>query len=243
MSNPNGPYPGRQLFVGTTVDGCPSLAYLVTGRSPQSRERKGMPIENGISMGPIGDEPYDWLRHYTTIKYDNSTGLAVVSNGIQTEAIFETYRLLFHTGSPPEKSYMEKIMDGARYEPDSYRTPRIAGVITNHSGEAKPVYIIGIITHYGPAKAFQMETEPGTMVGISTYSGAMDKPEPFAPDSDLPELKFEGKTAQELAEYLFNLSHALYQGDDIRVCSVGGIWQEKNHAWSLAIVNTHQTQG
>ena len=46
-------------------------------------------------MGPIGNAPYDPLRHYTAVKYDNSIGLMAVSNGIQTEAIFETYKLLY----------------------------------------------------------------------------------------------------------------------------------------------------
>lgn len=239
MDNPNGPYPGRQLFLGLTVDGRPSLAYLVTGRSPQSRERKGTPIENGISMGPIGDEPYDWLRHYTAVKYDNSIGLAVVSNGIQTEAIFETYRLLYHTGSLPDKSYMEKIMDGARSEPDSLNTPRIAGVITNPGGEANPVYIVSIITHYRPAKAFQIEPELGTLTGISTYSGDLDKPAPFDLSSRLPTIEFKGRTAEELADYLYEISAASYKGDDIRVCSISGVRSDDNLTWNLAIRNRH----
>ncbi|MFC2070905.1 IMP cyclohydrolase [Chloroflexota bacterium] len=143
MNNPNGPYPGRQLFLGLTVNGRPTFAYLVTGRSPASRERKGTLVENGVIMGPIGNEPYDWLRHYTAIKYDNSIGLAVVSNGIQTEAIFETYRLIYHTGSLPEEGYIGKIMDGAGYEPDSLHTPRIAGLVTNPAGKTSPIIPAG----------------------------------------------------------------------------------------------------
>ena len=94
MKNPNGPYPGRQLFLGLTKDEKPAFAYLVTGRSPQSRERKAATKENSIIMGPIGKLPYDPLRHYTAVKYDSSIGLLAVSNGIQTEAIYETYKLL-----------------------------------------------------------------------------------------------------------------------------------------------------
>src|SRR4030042_1178267 len=131
MKNPSGPYPGRQLFLGVTKDKRPAFAYLVTGRSPQSRERFATPKENSIIMGPTGNAPYDWLRHYMAVKYDNAIGLAAVSNGIQTEAIFETYKLLYHAGSAPNKSYIKKIMDGANFEPDSLSTPRIAGVITN----------------------------------------------------------------------------------------------------------------
>ena len=118
MKNPNRPYPGRQLFLGLTANEKPAFAYLVTGRSPKSRERKATPIEDSIIMGPIGNEPYDWLRHYTAVKYDNTIGLAVISNGIQTEAIFETYKLLFHTGASPATGYLKKILDGARHEPD-----------------------------------------------------------------------------------------------------------------------------
>jgi len=240
MNNPNGPYPGRQLFLGLTANGNPSLAYLVTGRSPQSRERRGTSIENGVIMGPIGNEPYDWLRHYTAIKIDNVNGLAVVSNGIQTGAIFETYKLLFHTGAPPAKGYLKKIMDGARAEPDSLHTPRIAGVITNRSGTVNPVYIIGIITHNLPAKTFQFRPEPGTLTGISTYKGDLNNPEPFDVSSNLPKLEFKGETPEELAEFVFDISAASHQGDDIRVCAIGGIRSDDNSTWNLAIRNRHQ---
>ena len=61
MSNPNGPYPGRQLFIGLSADGRASLAYLVTGRSPSSRERMAVPVGNGIVIGPVGQQEYDPL--------------------------------------------------------------------------------------------------------------------------------------------------------------------------------------
>jgi IMP cyclohydrolase len=41
MMNPNGPYPGRQLFIGMTMNGNPAVVYLVTGRSrPAGKERQ-----------------------------------------------------------------------------------------------------------------------------------------------------------------------------------------------------------
>ena len=240
MNNPNGPYPGRQLFLGLTASGKPALAYLVTGRSPQSRERKGIPVENGVIMGPIGNQPYDWLRHYTAVKCDNDIGLAVISNGIQTEAIFETYKLLFHTGSPPEQGYMEKILDGARAEPDSLHTPRIAGIITNPSGRVKSAFIIGIKIHGLSAKTFQIKPEPATLTGISTYKGDMNDPEPFDVRANLPKLEFKGDTIEEIAECIYNISSASYQGDDIRVCAIGGIRSDDNRTWNLAIINRHQ---
>ena len=146
MKNPNGPYPGRQLFLGTTVAGKPAFMYLVTGRSPQSRERKAVRRGDSVIMGPLGDAPYDWLRHYTAVKCDTSAGLLAVTNGIQTEAVFEMYKLLYHTGSTPARSYLKKILSGAGFEPDSLRTPRPAGVVTNPAGKTSPIYLVGIVT-------------------------------------------------------------------------------------------------
>jgi IMP cyclohydrolase len=240
MKNPNGPYPGRQLFLGLTASRKPAFAYLVTGRSPQSRERKARPVENSIIMGPRGDQPYDWLRHYTAVKYDNSIGLAVISNGIQTEAIFETYRLLFHAGTPPSKGYLQKLMEGARSEPDSLHTPRIAGVIANSVGKTEPVYNISIKTHDRPAAAWQVKPKPGTLTGVSVYNGNMESPGAFNIDEGLKELKFQADTPQELADFIFGISAATYQGEDIRVCAIGGIRGEDNHTWKAAIINRHR---
>jgi len=241
MKNPNGPYPGRQLLLGLTATGKPCLAYLVTGRSPQSRERKATPKDNSIIMGPIGHQPYDPLRHYTAIKYDNDIGLAVISNGIQTEAIYETYKLLYHTGTQPAKSYLKKLMDGARAEPDSYHTPRIAGIIASHNDKAKPIYIIGIKINELPAQTFQIKPSSGTLIGVSTYQGSMDSPSSFDTGRGLPEVKLSAKTPEELADFIYNISAASYQGDDIRVCAIGGIRSDDNLTWNLALVNRHQS--
>jgi len=240
MNNPNGPYPGRQLFLGLTASGKPAFAYLVTGRSPASRERKGTPVENGVIMGPIGNQPYDPLRHYTGVKYDNDIGLLVVSNGIQTEAIFETYKLLYHTDSPLEQVFMETIMTGARYEPDSLHTPRIAGVVVSPAGEADPVYILGIITDKPPANTYRITPGPGTLTGISTYSGDLANPEAFDVKGKLPVVEFKGETPEEIADYIYGISEASHQGDDIRVCAIGGVRSGDNLTWKLAIVNRHK---
>jgi IMP cyclohydrolase len=236
MNNPSGPYPGRQLFLGMTESRNPCFSYLITGRSPESRERKAISVDRAIRIGPVGNTLYDPLRHYNAVVFDNRTGIAAVSNGIQTEAIFETYKLLFNTGSPPTPDYFEKIMEGAMAEPDSYHTPRIAGIITG-SGE-KPVFIMGIKMHKTFAKGIQVEPKPGIIAGISTYKGSMDNPEPSEPSAVLPEIKFQGKSSQELAAYLFEISAASYKGNDIRVCSIGGIRSE-DLTWNISIINAH----
>jgi len=240
MNNPNGPYPGRQVFIGLTAQKKPAFAYLVTGRSPQSRERKATAVENGVIMGPTGDEPYDWLRHYTAVKYDNDIGLVAVSNGIQTDAIFETYRLLYHCGTPPDESYLGKIMDGAGYEPDSLHTPRVAGLVTNSADESAPVYILSIVTDSPPARTYDIRPEPGTLAGVSTYRGDLANPEAFDITGKPPVIELKAETPEDIADYIYGISEAFNQGDDIRVCAIGGVRSDDNLTWNLAMINRHK---
>ncbi len=236
MKNPGGPYPGRQVFVGLTAGGKPAFAYLVTGRSPQSRERKATPGDNSVIMGPLGNVPYDWLRHYIAVKYDSAIGLAVAANGIQTEAIYETYKLLYHTASAPEKSYLEKIMAGASYEPDSLKTPRVAGLISNPAGKSEPVYLLGIVTAEQTA-AWQVKPQAGIFFGVSTYHGDIENPGAFHTGKGPVELKFAARTQEEIAKFIYDISAVTYQGADIRVCAIGGI--REGNAWRVAHVNRH----
>jgi IMP cyclohydrolase len=239
MNNPNGPYPGRQLFLGMTSERNPFFAYLITGRSPESRERKGILVGDKIRIGPLGNLPYDPLRHYSAIAYDNQSAIAAVSNGIQTEAVFEIYKLLFNTASSPSKDYMEKVLEGAGAEPDSYHTPRIAGIITYAAGKnGTPVFIIGIKNHNLPARAFQIEPDAGTLTGIATYKGSLENPEPADQVSPLAKIKFAGVTAEELAKFIFEISSASYKSNDIRVCAIGGIFSP-TQGWLISITNAH----
>jgi len=233
MPNPNGPYPGRQLFVGLTADARPALAYLVTGRSPQSRERKATLRENTIIIGPLGNVPYDPLRHYTALKWDDASGVCAVSNGIQTEAIYETYRLLYNAGTAPAVQFLKRIMEGAQAEPDSLHTPRIGGVVT--SQEKRPALFISIKRQDAPAPAARVKPVPGYLSGISTYDGVLETPAPFSSFARPPRVEFGGTDAHELAEYLFDLSAATYNGEDIRVCAVAGIYT--GGKWAVAFIN------
>jgi len=74
-----------------------------------------------------------------------------------------------------------------------------------------------------PQKAFQVEPAPGTLYGISTYKGGLENPEGFDPRAGITrKIEFKGKTAIELAEYLFEISKAAYNGDDIPGVRSGG---------------------
>ena len=235
IPNPSSPYPGRQLFLGLTVDRRPCLTYLVTGRSPESRQRKAVPVENTVRIGPMESIAYDPLRHYTAVKYDNSTGIAALSNGIQTEAIFETYKLLFNVGAPATKDYMEKLLDGANAEPDSLHTPRIAGATIANRGN--PLFIIGIKTHNTPAAAYPVAPDAGHLIGMSVYKGSLENPEPTSPTTRLSWIEFNGSTSQDLAKSLYDISAATYKDEDIRVCAVAGIYS--GSSWEMAIINKY----
>lgn len=238
MINPNGPYPGRQLFLGKTVDDKPAFTYLVTGRSAASRERIATPMGESIIMGPIGDAPYDWLRHYMATKVDNTIGLLTVTNGIQTEAIFEMYKLVYHTNHQPDIKYIKQVMDGADYEPDSISTPRISGVIMNPPGKTEPAYLVSIVTNGKPAAAWEVKPEPGMFYGVSTYHGDIDNPGAFKIENGPAALKIMAKTPKELAEFMYATSGVDYKGDDIRVCAIGGVRESNN--WKTALINRHK---
>ena len=234
MNNPIGPYPGRQIFLGKTIKGDPCFAYLITGRSPESRQRKAVRVEDVIRIGPLGDQAYDALRHYNAVKFDRASGVLSVSNGIQTDASYEMYKLLFNVASAPVKEYLEKTLEGAGAEPDSYHTPRIGGVITFHNGQ--PVWLIGIKAQGAHARAGQFDPAAGKLTGVSTYKGSLDSPEATDPSVALPILDFKGKTAEELGKYIFDISAATYKGNDIRVCSIGGVYSGQG-GWTFFIHN------
>jgi IMP cyclohydrolase len=189
-------------------------------------------------MGPVGNAPYDPLRHYSAIKYDDVTGVLAVTNGIQTEAIYETYKLMINTGSNPGRDYIEKIMDGAGAEPDSYHTPRIAGVVTPAEGNSGMKFTIAMKGFNLPAKSWEVKLQPGVLTGISTYNGVMDKPAARDPGSNLPLLECQLNTAAEIGNFIFDISAADYQGNDIRVCTVAGVYSN-NRKWELAVRNVH----
>jgi IMP cyclohydrolase len=130
---------------------------------------------------------------------------------------------------------MEKILEGAQAEPDSLHTPRIAGIVTN-GADNRPVFFIGIKRHDIPARAFQVEPVAGSLSGLSTYKGNLENPEPNDPNG-VAKIEFKGKTAIELAEHLFEISKAAYNGDDVRVCAVGAIRSEDKHNWQVAVRN------
>ena len=159
----------------------------------------------------------------------------MVSNGIQTEAIYETYKLLFNVDTPVTPEFMKRLMDGANAEPDSLHTPRISGIALANKGN--PVLIVGIKAFDTPAAAYRLIPVAGCISGISTYKGNLDNPEPTSPTAGLPALNFAGNSPDTLAKFIYEISAADYKGDDIRVCAVGGIYS--GTGWQIAVINKY----
>jgi hypothetical protein len=105
------------------------------------------------------------------------------------------------------------------------------------AGKENPVFFVGIKAYNIPAAAYQVSPSPGTLTGISTYKGSMDNPEPTDPTAKLPVLKISVSTPDSLAKYIFDISNAVYKGEDIRVCAVGGIFSEGS--LEIALVNKY----
>ncbi len=237
--NPNGPYPGRQIFAGTTPAGKACFVYLVTGRSQGSRERKAKTIDDVVRIMPSdSNTPFDSLRHYIAVKYDNKLGLAVITNGIQTEAIFEAYRLSINLkGQKIAEAIklLHDLLNHAGAEPDSIHTPRIAAAIT--AGIEPPQGVIGSIGEdHGYAYEIFGETgeTKGTLSVVSTYVGNMNDPQPnmYSPET----FECSAETPEEIAKYIFEISAAKNEAEeDIRVCSVAGVFS--NGKWKTSIIN------
>lgn len=144
-------YLGRMIIIGRTIDGRNDVvAYAVTGRSPPSRARELIRLEDGTIKTNVTDEKQlkegnPKLLIYNAIRrYHDSF---IVTNGAQTDLVFDTMERLRMAGdyvTPAgilvksfERPYLvegnkpDELIDLTLYEPDPPNwTPRISGVLT-----------------------------------------------------------------------------------------------------------------
>jgi len=98
------------------------------------------------------------------------------------------------------------LLEGANSEPDSLNTPRIAGIIIPRS--EPPVMFVGIKATGAMAFAEEIKVMPGHLSGVSVYQGAIDSPKATDPAAPFKAIDFTGKTASELAQYIYDMSAA-----------------------------------
>jgi hypothetical protein len=98
---------------------------------------------------------------------------------------------------------------------------------------------MSIITDNPPANTWVIKPEKATLTGVSTYNGNLEIPQAFDVSKDLPVIKNDSNNPAEIAEYIYEISAATNQGDDIRVCSIGGVLSDDRKTWELSMINRH----
>lgn len=169
-------YPGRGIICGTSSDGVRFCAYLLTARSPSSRNRV-LVQESGSVMTTVADPSLiidPTLLIYTAMQRSGST--LIVANGDHSD----------HLAAGLERGLsVAQSLESSCYESDSpHYTPRISAV----AGEEG--YILSILRRRGDAceRAF-WQYEWDTTHLIHTYEGDSEvlpsfigEPRPIAVD-------------------------------------------------------------
>ena len=236
MPNPAGNYPGRQIFLGSTLEENPAFVYVVTGRSDPSKGRYASPYlsdQNAIRMRPIDPkEPFDQFRHYQAVMIDPETGLLVVSNSqAPVDAVSEHYKFVTDDEKLSD-GFAQNMLSliGPEYDSKDKPTSRIIGVSAPCSGSW--MNILAITAEKGSAYS-TVDTpskhnalQPGTFRFVPTYSGNVDYKNFDALKLKLDQTLF--KTQETEAEALVQAFYDLtdYTDDkygDLRVCTIAGV--------------------
>jgi IMP cyclohydrolase len=251
VKNPCLPYPGRQIFVGTTFEGLPAFGYLVTGRSPESQQRKAVykPEENSVRIVPLDPSiPFDELRHYQAVRIDPETKTVVVSNSQAPVAdLLESYKAVAREGREIESGLLSSLLGMLGPEPDSINTPRIAAVLakTNKDHHFRSVH--GIVNSEGAAAYFDILQNRALFRTVSTYRGDLELTPSFGIEDLHAEyaLTLGSKTPQELSEELYEISFVENPRGDLRVCTVAGVLTGHRNwpgGWEIAVKNRHNVE-
>ncbi|MBI4167451.1 MAG: hypothetical protein HY515_00695 [Candidatus Aenigmarchaeota archaeon] len=234
-------YIGRVAGVGATQDGNPVLLYGLSGRSPSSRSRIAVIHGNRVSIEPYGEMTPEQKAEASRLIYDAimtraNNKIGVVSNGNQTSSVLRAY-LRRHDAN---KTAINAMSGALRYwghegrVGDRYNTPRIAGMVVVTGNDAT----LGIVTaenETSPSLATGFYITRGTAGYLSTYTG--DGEEPQAPKFNyildaVREFKIEGKTAQELAEEMYD-----FMDPEFVVSTAAALWVPSQGRWKLAVKN------
>ncbi len=134
------PYPGRGIVVGLDVTGhFLVMIYWIMGRGKDSRNRvfnsKGGRLFTEAANPAEMEDPsliiYNAMQE-KVIPAERALGFYVVSNGDQTDTVFEGLSALLH----PHYTYLPTCLKERTYEPDKpNNTPRITAVA--HLGSDK----------------------------------------------------------------------------------------------------------
>lgn len=235
-----GSYPGRILGVGQTKSGKLLAIYALTGRSEMSKQRRAVIVGNSVQITPLGEltpeqEKNKDLIIYRAMSIHVPNRTLVLSNGKQTDPIFN---LICHYGlSIHDALYATMYTMG--FEPDSLKTPRIAGIILT-SPHAKRILSMVVEDKTQPeGKMADIATldagTPGMIDLISTYTGDYDNPK--APELNLHKnwihtLNVEGDSAEEIAQEVYDALD-----EKVRVSAISAVLE--HDGWMINVCNLY----
>ncbi|MCR4661348.1 MAG: IMP cyclohydrolase [Clostridia bacterium] len=189
-------YPGRGIIIGNNEKGNLVIAYFITGRSENSRNRIFTRNDDGLIIKPydeskVTDPSLIIYRPFTT--YNNNE---IITNGDQTETVLEYLK--------NGKSFIDAL-NQRQYEPDAPNfTPRISALA---HGDTISLSILRkdnnsdkcIRDYY----SYKQESKVGYF--IRTY---IDDGNPL-PSFDIPPIKLELEgNAKQLATIIWNALNA-----------------------------------
>lgn len=191
-------YPGRGIILGMSSKRQLVLAYFISGRSENSRNRVFEKTMDGtlrtIPFDPTKVSDPSLIIYNAVREYENNT---IVTNGDQTDTIFE--------GLKQGKTF-SKSLESRCFEPDAPNfTPRISGIL--YVDKKHPTYELSILksadTTGKKCNRYTFSYEPivGTGHFIRTY---IDDGSPLPTFSGEPLHVVIPDTARELAENLWN---------------------------------------
>jgi len=157
-------YPGRGLAIGLDDARRTTGLYWVTGRSTESRQRRGRMNGTDVVIGPASAEDgadADPLRHYRALR--TTTSAVMVGNGSHVDDIAERVT---------EGATFATALTAHDYEPDPpIHTPRIAGMIDT---QADSVWVgcarRSDISHGTEHLVMHARIPAGLALGLTTYA-------------------------------------------------------------------------
>lgn len=231
-------YKGRFVGAGLTGDGRIYLLHAATARSEPNKKRKAVTHPDRIfiqHLEPDSVTPEQLAEiQYNALRIVDE-GLAVVSNGEQTDGLAKEYF---------DPAIMERELQRLGYERDG--TPRIAiRVDERYKKLDKSVVRFGIVAKHTESGEKLIRTEPrilalGKVHYVTTYTG--DSREIVLPDVRYaPQFKrliniidMKGASPQELSDEFYGLLNP-----DYAVCTDVAMWFEDRGEWQFGVRNLH----
>jgi IMP cyclohydrolase len=235
-----GSYPGRIVGVGRTKSGKPLAVYALTGRSDMSKQRRAVIVGNSVQITPLGEltpeqEKSKDLIIYRAMSIHVPSRTLVLSNGKQTDPIFN---LTCHYGlSIHDALYSAMYTMG--FEPDSLKTPRIAGLILTSPYMKRILSMVVEDKTQPEGKMADIATldagTPGMIDLISTYTGDFDNPK--APELSLHKnwihsANVEGNSAIEIAQEVYDALD-----EKVRVSAISAVLE--HDGWMINVCNLY----